>query len=312
MVMLKSKSVLLAKIESTYGTDPTPTGAANALLVMDADIKENITPLEREVQMRTLGMPPALKGDSSVDITFKVEAYGSGTAGTAPRVGTLLQACGLAVTNTPGTSDSYAPTSTPTWSCTIYLYKDGRLHISTGCVGNAKFNFAAGKLFSIEFSFKGLYTAPSNAALPSTTYEANYEKPPVCMTSAFTYNSKTTLVTSEVTFDLGNNIVMRPSLSATTGVAGFYITGRKPVITIDPESQIETSYAFRTDMLNGAMKQISIVATRAAGNIFTLTVPKFNITKIEYGDRDNVLIEKIEGQACDSTTGDDAFTFVAT
>jgi hypothetical protein len=160
---------------------------------------------------------------------------------------------------------------------------------------------------------KGKYTAPTVAALPSAAaYEANYDKPPVCMSSAFTYNSKTTLVTSEVTFDFGNEVVKRPSLSDATGVAGFAIVSRKPIVTIDPECQVETSYAFRTDMLNGAVKQISVVATRAAGNIFTLTIPKFNITKVEYADRDGIQIEKLDGEAVDSTAGNNAMTLVLT
>ena len=38
MALLKRKAAILAKTESVYGTDPTPTGVANAILVSDVTI----------------------------------------------------------------------------------------------------------------------------------------------------------------------------------------------------------------------------------------------------------------------------------
>lgn len=305
MVMLMKKSVLLAKAETVYGTDPTPTGAANALLCYDADVKETHEVIERNAQWNFLGRAPSLKGESYCEVSFKIDVYGSGQAALAPRIGALLKACGMAETIQSGASVTYTPTSTPTSSATIYLYKDGRLHIITGARGNCKLTYDSGKPLVAEFSMKGIYADPSVSANATCTYESNATNPPVCKSSAFTYNSKTTLVTKTVELDLGNTIAKRQSLSAATGVAGFEVTDRKPTVSIDPECQVETSYTFRTDMLNGALKQISVVATRAAGNIITLTVPKFNITKVEYADREGILVEKLEGEATVNTTDDE-------
>ena len=311
MVMLKKKSVLLVKLETVYGTDSTPTGADNALLVQDASIKEIFGVVERPVQWKFLDTLPSILGEQYVEVSFKVDVIGSGTAGTAPRVGALLQACGLLETDT-GSDDTYTPVNTGHKSVAMYLYMDGRQHTITGARGKSlKFTFAAGQTLIAEFTMVGLYTAASVAVLPATvTYESTYKAPPVCKSSAFSYNAKTTLVTNTVELDLGIVSAKRPSLSASTGVAGFEITGFNPKLTIDPECQVETSYTFRSDSL-ATTRAVSVKAERAAGNIITLSVPAFNITKIEYGDRDGVLIEKLEGE-CASVSGNDAVSIAFT
>ena len=40
MIMISKKSVMLVKTEATYGTDPTPSAATDAILAIDADIEE--------------------------------------------------------------------------------------------------------------------------------------------------------------------------------------------------------------------------------------------------------------------------------
>ena len=98
MALLTRKRLLLAEIELTYGTDPTP-GAADAVLVRDL----NITPVQSDVVSRDLvrpylGASEQLLANTRVECTFSVELAGSGTAGTAPRFGSVLKACGLAET----------------------------------------------------------------------------------------------------------------------------------------------------------------------------------------------------------------------
>ena len=78
-------TVLAAKIETTYGTDSTPTVGANALLISDV----TITPLNAQNVPRNLvrpymGASESLIGPASVQCSFSVELQSSGTAGTAP------------------------------------------------------------------------------------------------------------------------------------------------------------------------------------------------------------------------------------
>lgn len=98
MPLLSRKRLILAEIESTYGTDPTPA-ATDAVLVRDL----NITPIQSDVVNRDLvrpylGASEQLLANTRVECTFSVELAGSDTAGTAPRFGSVLRACGLAET----------------------------------------------------------------------------------------------------------------------------------------------------------------------------------------------------------------------
>lgn len=308
MSMLVKKSVLLVKAETTFGTDPTPTEALNSIIVADAEIKENINPVSRNVHWAYLGEIPSLSGEKFCELSFKVDLYGSGSVNTAPRVGALLVACGLAQTIQSGTSITYTPTSSSIGSCTIYFWKDGRKYIISGCRGDMKLTYDAGQFVTAEFTMKGVYAAPTVVANPTCTYESTAKLPPICLSSNFTYNAKTTLVTKSVELALNNTLAKKQSLSASTGITGFEITGRAPTVIIDPECQLETSYTFRTDQLT-TTKAVTVVASRATGNIITLNIPYFNITKIDYADREGILVEKIEGQAADSS-GDDGLTLV--
>jgi hypothetical protein len=107
MALLTRKRLILVETESTYGTDPAPDGA-DALLVRDL----NITPLQSDVVNRDLvrpylGASEQLSANSRVEVTFSVELAGSGVAGTAPRFGRALQACGFASTSiSPAVSGS--------------------------------------------------------------------------------------------------------------------------------------------------------------------------------------------------------------
>ena len=92
MSLKTRKRLLRAKIESTYGTDPTPAGT-DAVLVRSLEV----TPLQSDVVERELIRPyfgnfEQLLANQHVEITFEVELAGSGTAGTAPKWGPIFRA----------------------------------------------------------------------------------------------------------------------------------------------------------------------------------------------------------------------------
>ncbi|MBU1692298.1 MAG: hypothetical protein KJ958_05525 [Gammaproteobacteria bacterium] len=97
--MLTRKRTILGKIETTYGQDPTPSGASNAILVSNI----NPTPQETEMADRNL-IRPHLGSSEQLPVAihsmveFDVEVAGSGTAGVAPAYGPLLRACAFAET----------------------------------------------------------------------------------------------------------------------------------------------------------------------------------------------------------------------
>lgn len=308
--MIKKRSVLFAKTETTSGTDVTPTEGANAIRVIDADIKEVIEKVERPVGQKFLGNIPSVAGTKHYELTFKVEVAGSGTVNLATRHAPLLLACSMDETINSGTDITYEPISgeTTVYSCTIWLYIDGRVYKPTGCIGSVKLICEAGKIAIYEFTMKGKYVASSALSLPSPTYDANI--PPTCKAGTFTYDSKTTLVVGKLEIDLGNVIATRFDVADATGIAGFVITDRKPMLTMNPEAQVETSYTFRTDQLVN-QDQLSYVIGGTSKNIMTVTVPKVNIENIDLGDNEGVLLEEITAEI-DISSGDDEIAIVYT
>lgn len=307
MVMLSRKKVLLAKIETTYGTDPTPTAADNAILAIDPDIKEDFSPFDRNIHLSTLSNKPSLIGMQLSNLTFKVELGGSGTAGTAPNLGALLRACGMSETIVSGTSVTYKPTSSNQESATLYFYVDGRLHEVNGAVGSWKLSCPPGGIATIDFNFSGKYVAAINAAIVTGTYDPD---PPQCKSCSFTYNSKTTLIARNVELDIANTLAQRPNLNASTGLEGFFISGRKPKMVVDVESTVETSYDFRGDVMTN-QREVSWQVGSTAGNICTITIPKFNITSPEYADGDGIVVDKLTGE-CTVNSADDEIELVFT
>ena len=91
-------TAILAKIETTYGTDAVPTGLANALLISDSSFDITYNNVERNNIKGYFGSDEMLAGTRFVEMSFAVEVSGSGTAGTAPAWGPLLQACSFAET----------------------------------------------------------------------------------------------------------------------------------------------------------------------------------------------------------------------
>ena len=308
MPLVNQRRVLLAKIEATYGVDPTPTAATNSILTIDSKIKETFTAIERNVQISSLTKRQSLRGQTFAEVTFKSELVGSGTAGTAPRIGTLLKACAFSETISAGSSVVYTPNSSPISSCTMYLYIDGRQHIISGAVGTPKLTMEAGKQAVIEFNFKGTWNTPSDSSNPTPTFETTVDAPPIVKSAAFTINSISSLIIAKAELDMANTLAIRPSINAATAIQGFFITERKPMLSIDPEAVSIATYDWRTDVLT-TPRAVSMVIGATAGNIITLNIPKFNVQDIEYADREKLVVENIKGQlAANSATGDDELT----
>lgn len=173
MSRLMRKTAILAKIESTYGTDPTPTGAANAILISNQSIVPlNAQNVDRAVVREYLGGSEQLVGITYKSAAFDVELAGSGAAGTAPAYGPLLRACGLAETISAGNRVEYDPISASFESVTLYYYDDGVLHKLLGCRGSFKLGLGVGNRPTISFNFIGIDGGETEAANPTQTLTA--------------------------------------------------------------------------------------------------------------------------------------------
>lgn len=205
---------LLAKIETTYGTDSAPTGAANAILASNV----KISPMEgndvkREFERPALGGRPSIAAGLFSKITFQVEVKGAGTAGTAPAIAVLLRACAMAETIVVATSVTYNPVSANHESATIYFNSDGVNYVLRGARGTFKYMLNAQGIPMLEFELTGLFSQPAAVAMPVPNYGTQLTQMPQVATTAntptFTLGG-VSLPLRTFTFSAGNEV--RPRL----------------------------------------------------------------------------------------------------
>ena len=273
-------TVLLAKTEGTYGTDPVPTGAANAILASNVSIDVAYNNVDRDLIRGYFGGSVQLVGTRSVNVSFDVELAGSGDAGlTAPAWGPLIRACGFAESDA-GAYFEYAPISTALPSVTLYYHLDGALHKVTGARGTVSFDLTVGQRPLMKFKFTGLdggLTAVADATPTLTAW-----KTPVVVTNTNSGDIKlgctyatgalsggSAYTSTGLTLDLNADVKFTPLL----GEEAVSLTNRavSGAATLDLTAADQVS--FKTAVDANTTTSLGFVHGTVAGNIITLYAP---------------------------------------
>jgi len=304
MALLTRKRVILIEAESSYATDPNP-GATDVVLVRDLSITpQSSDVVNRDVVRPFLGASEQLLANTSVEVSFSVELAGSGAAGTAPRYGAALKACGLSETVSSGTSVTYAPVSSSFSSVTIHYNTDGVRHKVTGARGTVVLNASVGEIPSLDFTFTGIYNAPDDSALPSVTY-GNQATPLVFKngnTTSFQLLSFSAALMS-LSMDLGNSTVYRELVGGTKEVL---ITDRAASGSVSIEAvALSSKDYFAAALTDSSLGNLTITHGTAAGNIVSLSSAKVDIGDVAYGEADGIQMLEIPYTLVPSASGNE-------
>lgn len=265
--------LLLAKIETTYGVDPTPSASTDVIAARRGTVRIEPVSTAQDRDWMTYSHS-RLKGWNLMPywkISFATEVRGNRTDGVANDISKgsssnpiiedrLLRACDLTPTYTAETSanarDGYVtynprvPTYTAVQgdSVTLYFYSQGKLYKFTGCKGNMEsISVRAGQPGVIEWNFFGKYNATVDSTIPAPTF-ANLPLPPIASSSSqFDIGGYTNKCFNEMTVRLGNNIVPREDLNSINNVLSFMNTDRKSSGTILMDSFKEAEVPFWAD-----------------------------------------------------------------
>ena len=311
---LTRKKFLIAKIESTYGTDPSPVGGSDAVQVTNLEI----TPIESDnvqaaayqgfIGNSTRG---TLVANKRVSVTFDVELAGSGTAGTAPTFGPLLKSCGLSETIVSMTSVTYAPVSTSFSSATIYCFYDGTQHKITGARGTVSFNLTAGQFAVASFQFIGIYNAPDGTALSGSFTVANQaaalEVNDTNVTTA-TFSGVTSSRIESIDLALNNELLYKETASNKE----VLITNRAAGGTCVLEAPAIGTTDFFAKAVAVATGSTSIVLGATSGNIVTMNAAQTDITGCSYGDTNGVISLSMPYLALPTTAGNNEMSLAFT
>ena len=173
MPLFERNQVVLAKIETTKGTDATPTGT-NAILCDVVNPTVDGQSLENNVVRSSISAMPQKFVNKTVRATIAVRVKGSGTAGTPPEFSPLLQCSGLKETATASTKVEYTPVNSASdqKTATLYIYKDGLLIKAVGGMANMSFSGRYGEYGSFTFEYEGIFAGALDASTPTPTYDS--------------------------------------------------------------------------------------------------------------------------------------------
>jgi hypothetical protein len=269
--------VLLAKQEVTTGVDPNPTPAANSILVRGfAPQMINAEFVERNNIRGYKGNFGKLSVGVHREFEFEVELAGSGAAGTAPKWGPLLMACGFSETISAGISVTYAPISTGDTTVTLYGYLDGLLFKMLASKGTVSFDLNAKAIPVMKFKFLGEYSAATDVAFPSGMVFTGFTKPLTVgkiNTPTFTIHGLAG-VCDQLSFDVANQLVYRDLINA----SGPYSPDRAPQGSCRIEVPTVAAANFGEIARLGTEAALQLIHGTVAGNIIQIDMPKTQIT----------------------------------
>lgn len=303
--------LMLAKLEATYGVDPTLTGALNTILATDVTLR----PMEGEDVPRNLiraflGGQATIPAGLRVVIEFSTELAGSGDAGVAPAWGLLLRGSAMAEVIVADTTVTYTPISEGMESVYFKFWVGSTLHAIKGARGTGVFTVNAQGIPSIRWTFTGLWVAPAEVARPSGV-TTGFKKPKIASTAntpVFTVNA-VPLVGRSFGLNFGNQVEARLLLGRDQIVIPDraesldLVCEATPVTTFDP-------YALANDQT-----QVPVVITHGTvpGNIITLNAPTCQVKRpTGYQQNQSIAEWPLNLSPLPTDAGNDQFSIVLT
>ena len=319
--MFKNRALILAKKETSYGVDPVPTTALNAILTDLPEVDIVMKKMDRLNVKAFLGNRPSINLGEALKITFSTEIKGSGDttpdASLNPGPFTVTDVAATVLTFSEAVEDEGPVTKTATAlkvlytpqdlldgpSITIYFYQHDILHVMTGCRGTWSIDGTAGEYGKIKWEFTGLYAGPTDATAPTdSTFNATL--PPPLKSGAFLLGAYAgTIGTFKMVY--GNEIAKRPDANAATGFLAQFIKDRKVTAEIDPEAPALSTFDPVTLLTAGTEQTMGITFGTSAGNRMKLHCPKVVLDSAKYADREGILTYSLPLLVCPSAGADD-------
>jgi len=314
-------TVILAKVETTSGTDAAPTNTTDAVAIRISNLSVKVTEIfaDRDIILGVFAAADKLPVTRRAAIGFSVELASSGTLGTAPQWGDLLVGCGFAEAVTATTRVDYTPSSTVLKTLTIWAYVNGRIEKYAFCTGTFKISMKVGEIPSLDFTFTGLVSSVAQGAGVTPTLTA-WQRPqavgPISTTAlslgAVTYaagvlTGGTQYNFQELNIDCANDV--QDLMLVVQESVGIY--SRSPTGSITADLGATAHAAFVADMHAGTTRALGLVHGSTAGNKVLVYAPNAVITGVEDNVNGSVMLSKMDLVLRPSSAANDDFRLVA-
>lgn len=317
MTFLPSRGHIGLELEAVAGVGETIVDADVIHPVFDPVWTPNFEVADREVVQNSFSRIKRIQGERTANISWTVELRGSGAAGTAPTFGKALQACSFFETIVGGVSVAYAPISQAIQTATVEhrmggLGTDVRTRRIIGAHGTVTIEATKGESVKLNFNFLGQYAEPTDASTQFTTPALGVDPLPF-LNAGITMHGIGTLLISQVSLDIGNNLIARNDANEATGNSRALIVGRTPVGSFDPEQVLNSILNFYDRVTMNTEGVLQYILNGGAGNISQVDAPAVQFTNLAEADREGVGTHDIElalNQSADA--GDDELSFLFT
>ena len=305
--------VLLAKIETTYGTDASPQGV-DAIQTKNLSINPyQGNTISRDLDRDSFGAQEQININPYVEVSFEVELAGSGTAGTAPAYSSLLRACGFSETVNAGTDVVYTPVSENFESVTLYFLQKTstgyQQHAIAGSRGSVSFEVDRSGMPVMRFQFMGFYQRPTDVA--DITVDKSAFIDPVYVSQDYTSLTFGAYTAKASTFSL--DMALDMSMRTVTGARYVNIADRAPSgsATIDAPELSEKDFFALVESHNGTNnEEVTLTHGTLAGNIVEIKGQNVQFTGISPTDSDGELAYQMNMQFLPTTRDDDVILTV--
>jgi len=261
----------------------------------DVSINPDDTFVQRKPTGHLGGNLDGVVGARTGTAKFKVELRSLAATTLNPGVALLLQAAGFKLA---------APTYTPSiveadqTTITLDVYEDGLLKRLTGAMGNIVISADVGGLVYLDCDFKGIWVAPTDAALgtaaPATVVPMRF------VSSTMTLGAYTPKI-NKFSLSLNPTVILRPDQSKIAGYIHALITDIDPTIELDLEADNVATHDAYGLWLAGTNANLSMTLADATAKCTIAGAIQYR--SVAEGDREGVIIHSVVAQFVSSTNG---------
>ena len=290
---------LAVEIEDTKGTAKVPATADAAIEVEDIEIDVQTEHYERNPIHPAFDRPVSVPGPTMCEFSFAVPFAGALSAGGLPMYSKCLRASALAQEQNVGTSVIYRPLSDENVqeTATLDFYRGGaggskRIRVA-GAMMSPVFEVNHGDKPMIRFVGRGVFVHEEDAATPSNIPYVEVG-PPAALGATLTWKS-VNLIATQVVFDMGNDIQLRPSMGSAEGYLHAVVVEREPTITVDPEDELVATLDFISHMRSSStgVAQLYVDWGSVAGNRIAMDFRQCQLLSASPADRSGLRIRNL-------------------
>lgn len=306
MSLKANKKIILAKVETTYGTDAAPVVGTDAMSVLNfSAVPANIRYIDRNQALPYFGNRGQINVGETMTMEFDIELSGAGAVADVPGYGPILRGCAASQTITPTTGPvTYLPISGGEESLTFHYNWDGLMHKMLGAFGSWELRFNEGQVPLLHCTFEGLYGGVTDASVGAPDLSAF--QPARAMTKANTtftiHGYAAPLASMVITQGNQNEYKNRPNSES------MHYVGRSSSGQVTIELPLVAVKDFIGICRSGATGVIALAHGTQAGNKVLFNAGQVQLTNPRYSEDSNMAMLSMDMNLRHTDAGDDEWS----